>query len=288
MIECKKPKFRPGTKWNIAGGYIHRPMTIDTLIKIKVDNPAINLSDAFTVYDSHLGLIWNGGREIFDRPSLQTLRTFIDTVEAFNTFFGVGFNLAFSNLCLKEEHLGDKRCNEVLEACHNEKNSVIVSTDILRNYIRTHYPKYKITSSITRTCSFGRNTELFKRDLDLFDIVVLPPDYSYDLDLIQQLGPERLEILVNETCVKNCTHRPEHYRRQSEAHLTYDFALIQSEYIQCPFMHLKTPDNSVALKNEQVDELYKAGIRHFKLQGRYINLAAFRDLYKYIYFNELV
>ena len=120
--------------------------------------------DIGSIYGAPLDCIWSGGRvENGEAKPWNVLELMQD--------YGISARLTFSNSLLKEEHLADKRCNDIcslfaqnkskqnnqtqsniqntsMESCgaQNQKiinsdvsNGVIVHSDLLLNYLKNNY-----------------------------------------------------------------------------------------------------------------------------------------------------
>lgn len=67
--------------------------------------------------------------------------------------YGISARLTFSNSKLIEEHLSDRKCNELcaLFAENIEpENGVIVHSELLLQYLKSHYPQLYLISSTTK------------------------------------------------------------------------------------------------------------------------------------------
>lgn len=248
--------------WNVAGGLVfYREILafIDRLARFYGKQWRF----LHSVYDCHGGLIWEGGRKSTANFGLEES---VRRVRAYNDR-GIRFNIAFSNVLLKREHLDDEYCNWFLQECHSEDNGVIVASDLLREYIRSNYPRYRLIASV----AFCRkDAEFYKRALEQYDLVVLHPDLNRDYRFIRGLDTERLEVLVNEDCFYNCPHRRQHYANISEVVLRREpvfFAgrlgcLSERQFGRSRF------EGELRLGAGAVDRLAALGVKHFKLQGR--------------------
>ena len=76
-----------------------------------------------SIYGSANNTIFSGGRIEYSLTS--------DTeVLALMNEYNIPIRLTFSNLVLKEEHLNDLRCNELLRKFEDDKNGIIISSDL--------------------------------------------------------------------------------------------------------------------------------------------------------------
>lgn len=257
--------------WNVAGGLVfYREMLEFTGRLARFYGKELRF--IHSVYDCHGGLIWEGGRKSVAGFSLEES---VRRVRAYNEK-GIGFNIAFSNVLLTKEHLDDEYCNWFLEKCHREANGVIVASELLRDYIREYYPRYRLIASV----GFCRKDPgFYKRALERYDLVVLHPDLNRDYRLIRRLDAERLEVLVNEDCFYECPHRLQHYRNVSRAILRREpvfFAskigcISEAEFGRSRF------EGELRLSLNHLRRLSALGVRHFKLQGRQASWSFMED-----------
>ncbi len=264
--------------WHIGGAASGFPIV--TSAKNILDDLGIS-HIKLSMFDCHFGMKWAGGRPhaVF---SGQTKESFAALVREYNRR-GISFDLVFSNLLVEKQHLGDKRCNWMLEQCHSPGNGVIVTSHVLAEYIRELYPKYKLIHSLTH---FKTEPEYYYSHADLYDVFVLPPHLNYRHDviveLLNRLGPERIEVLVNETCFRECNVRKEHYNLISKACLEEDWDLwegLVNNYCQhahadrfgkmCSAQDLGRVKN-FSLSRKEVDALKEIGVVNFKLANRQI------------------
>ena len=102
--------------------------------------------------------------------------------------------------------------NEILAIANETGGGVIVSSPLLRDHIRAHYPHLEVHASVILT-AFTEERDLayyegLARDYDRY---VLHPDDNFRLDLLAQLPKDKAEIIVNEPCGFHCPRRKEHY-----------------------------------------------------------------------------
>ena len=85
-----------------------------------------------SIYGSLSDCIWNGGR-ISDAN--------VDAQEVLDLMknYSISSRLTFSNSLLKEEHLHDKKCNELCRIFDSDENGIIVHSDVLLEYLKKNY-----------------------------------------------------------------------------------------------------------------------------------------------------
>ena len=135
--------------------------------------------------------------------------------------------LNFSNTNLTKEDLKDEYANFILETSFEYNARFIVYSDYLRDYIKEKNPDATVVASVIKAnCRFqGPNkieeatieneTNYYNKLLKEYDIVVVRPEYSKDIlpyhpEYIDDIS--RLEVLINQPCIKNCPKMPEHYK----------------------------------------------------------------------------
>lgn len=252
-------------KWNVGGG-IRFFEEITAFNRFMEDFYGLEGPVICSVYDSHAGLKWNGGRLIPHFPfSLE------ESVRRIRTYNGMGisFNITFSNNQLTEADLQDEDCNWFLEQCESGLNAVIVGSHALKDHIRKRYPSYRVIASI----GFNRKDLAFYQEtLKEYDLVVLHPDLNRSMELIQQLDASKLEILVNEFCIGNCQFRTQHstfisrLNREPVSYFRSDHSFMNGSCIAAD--HGLRFNRELQLSMEEVNRLNACGVRHFKIQGR--------------------
>ena len=123
-----------------------------------------------SVYGTFPTSLWNGGRYFEGKTDDRVIAA---VIQQFNAR-GIPLRFTFTNPLLKKEHLSDEFCNKVLKMADNGMNEVIVFSPLLEEYIRKHYPRYRLTSS---TCKQITDENELKAELEKdYSLVVL--DYN--------------------------------------------------------------------------------------------------------------
>lgn len=161
--------------------------------------------------------MWNGGRP---QPGVCDSNYVKAVIKAFNDR-GIPLRFTFTNPALEKKHLNDTFCNMVLNLANNGLNEAIVVSPILEEYIRTNFPKYKLTSS---TCKRITSPELLEEELGKdYSIVVVDYDFNNNFEVLSKLPrKEDCELLVNACCEPNCPRRAEHYHTIGLMQIAYN------------------------------------------------------------------
>ena len=171
--------------------------------------------DIGSIYGAPADCIWGGGRVGFGDNNLQE-------VLALTREYGISARLTFSNSLLREEHLSDKQCNRLC-ALFNEQggNGVIVHSDLLLEYLKSHYPNLYFVSSTTKVLTDFRQ---FLGEVNREDFRYAVPDFrlnkAFDkLNTLTNAQKDKVEFLCNECCWSGCTDRKKCYETVSRKNL---------------------------------------------------------------------
>lgn len=224
--------------------------------------------DIASIYGSPSDCLWGGGRVGFGDA---------DAKEVFDLMkeFGISSRLTFSNSLLKEEHLADKKCNELCRLFEKApvKNGVIVYSDLLLDYLKRNFPGLYFVSSTTKVLTDFSD---FKKELARDDFSFVVPDFRLNkefekLDSLDEKQKTKVEFLCNECCSPFCQERKICYENVSRKNLG----------LECNDHHCAAPDGdkgyrfSSAMKSplfigiEDIQNKYlKMGFSNFKIEGR--------------------
>lgn len=179
------------------------------------------------VYGDFPPCIWSGipsfGQNICDETYIAK------AVEAFNAQ-GAAIRVNFANPAIREEHLTDFRCNNMLEILDggSAENEVILCSDLLEEHIRTNFPNIKIISSASKLLRTAEavNGELAKD----YAGVELNYDLNSDADALAAISDKgKCIITVNTSCVPNCPVRAQEINQVGIQQLTLTELLANVE-----------------------------------------------------------
>ena len=244
-----------------------------TLKMYNIKPPKVNLFGSPSV-------IWAGGRMPalfgnFNKETLSKWFGYINDLNAFPTF-------TFTSTTLTKDDLNDKYANFILETSFEYNARYIVYSDYLRDYIKEKNPNAIVIASVIKpNCRFqGPNkieeatieneTNYYNKLLKEYDVVVVRPEYSKDIlpyhpEYIDDIS--RLEVLINQPCIKNCPKMPEHYKHLEKFNLNSnhngEFICIRVN-IPCTILY----ENNLIHDQKTVERLVDIGVNNLKLQGR--------------------
>ena len=235
-----------------------------------------------SVYGAPAGCLWGGGRvgSGEERP---------ENVAALMREYGISARLTFSNSLLREEHLSDTRCNALcalFEHSGTAGNGVILSSDLLLDYIRERYPGFYFVSSTTKVLTeFAQLREELEREE--FRYVV--PDFRLNKAFERLDGlPERLkrkaEFLCNECCWFDCPDRKACYENVSLKNLGEDREdhICVSPEAERGYRFSDAMRNPGFIGTEDILNTYMPkGFSHFKIEGRGLGSAVVLEFLLY-------
>ena len=235
-----------------------------------------------SIYGAPGDCLWGGGRVGFgdQRP---------EDVAQLMREYDISSRLTFSNSLLRKEHLADSKCNALcalFERNGPTENGVILSSDLLLDYLRERYPGFYFVSSTTKVLTEFRQLEA-ELDREAFRYVV--PDFRLNkaFDRLNALPAEKkrkVEFLCNECCRFDCRDRKACYENVSRKSLGED----------CDD-HICTSPNAArgyrfsdAMKNpgfigiDGIQNVYLPnGFSHFKIEGRSLGSAVILEFLLY-------
>lgn len=224
--------------------------------------------------------LWNGGRA----QGGFTDKNFIkNVIKTFNDR-GIPLRYTFTNLMLEKKHLSDERCNMILNLSNNGLNEAIVASQVLEDYLRRNFPKFKLTSS---TCKRLNTVDALLAELEKdYHIVVLDYDFNNKFDVLEKLPRKKdIELLVNACCEPECPRRIEHYKTIGLQQIAYcehikkypnlPFDLPKHDpqnFRGCPYSQrglFELRDLKTHISPDDIWEKYvPMGFEQFKIEGR--------------------
>ena len=203
--------------------------------------------------------------------------------------YGISARLTFSNSQLCEEHLSDRKCNELcaLFAENTEPESgVIVHSELLLQYLKSHYPQLYLISSTTKVLM---DFEALKKETDREDFRYVVPDFrlnkAYEkLNTLTESQKDKVEFLCNECCWFGCTDRKKCYETVSRKNLGED---CPEHYCTAPdagqgYLFSKAMENPGFIGIDDIKNTYlPMGFSNFKIEGRGLGSAMILEFLLY-------
>ncbi|MBO4389310.1 MAG: hypothetical protein J5825_00460, partial [Lachnospiraceae bacterium] len=173
-----------------------------------------------SIYGAPMDCLWGGGRVGFGDAEPSEVAALIRE-------YLISSRLTFSNSLLRPEHLSDKKCNalcRMFEKNGSAENGVILSSDLLLEYLREHFPGFYYVSSTTKVL---RKFDEFRAELDREDFRFVVPDFRLNhewagLSLLTEQQKQKVEFLCNECCAFDCYDRKNCYENVSRKSLGED------------------------------------------------------------------
>ena len=235
-----------------------------------------------SIYGAPGDCLWGGGRvgygDCAPRDVLRLTRE-----------YGVSARLTFSNSLLREEHLSDRKCNELCRRfaeAGGPANGVIVHSDLLLHYLEKRYPGLYFVSSTTKVLT---EFQQLRQELEREEFRYVVPDFRLNraFDRLEALPAplkDKVEFLCNECCWFGCKDRKACYETVSRKSLGEDG----------PEHRCAAPDAeggyrfSEAMTNPgfigvgDISNVYlPMGFSHFKIEGRSLGSALILEFLLY-------
>lgn len=234
-----------------------------------------------SIYGCPDDCIWGGGREgIGGQAASEVLRLMQE--------YKISARLTFSNSLLKEEHLGDRKCNRLCEVFgKNEgvQNGIIVHSDLLLEYLRNKYPDFYFVSSTSKVLT---DFEELKSEVDREEFSYVVPDFRLNkawdkLALLNSSEKAKVEFLCNECCFVGCKDRKKCYENVSRM-------ILGEESTHCcsapdgkdGYLFSKAMKNPAFIGIEDIQSWYRPnGFTNFKIEGRTLGSAIVLEMLLY-------
>lgn len=224
--------------------------------------------------------IWNGGRKpvIYDNLSSKMISKVFEYVKNNNATPVLTFN----NTEITEENLNDEYANLILDIALEHNAKFMVYSDLLKDYIKSKKQDAVVIASVIKPVVYfqGQNrideptieneSEFYNKLLKEYDMIALRAEYSKfalvnNTSLIDDIS--RVQILINQTCLQNCTYAVEHIKFNEkfniQKELNYDF-ICPKKSLSANIRYM----NNAAHTQREVQKLIDAGVRNVKLKGR--------------------
>lgn len=235
-----------------------------------------------SVYGAPQDALWGGGRVGFGE---EDPRNVISLMKEYK----ISSRLTFSNSLIRQEHLSDKRCNDLcalFEKSGELPNGIIIYSDLLLEYIKENYPGFYFVSSTTKVLTDFSD---FERELDREEFSFAVPDFrlNKDFDHLNALTDEqkkKTEFLCNECCSFGCRVRKECYENVSRKSLgeTVQDHICSSPDAGRGYRFSEAMKNPGFIGTEDILNTYMpAGFSHFKIEGRSLGSAVILEFLLY-------
>ena len=227
-----------------------------------------------SIYGAPGDCLWGGGRvgygDCAPRDVLRLTRE-----------YGVSARLTFSNSLLREEHLSDRKCNELCRLfaeAGGPANGVIVHSDLLLHYLEKRYPGLYFVSSTTKVLT---EFQQLRQELEREEFRYVVPDFRLNraFDRLEALPAplkDKVEFLCNECCWFGCKDRKACYETVSRKSLGEDGPehRCAAPDAEGGYRFSKAMTNPGFIGVGDISNVYlPMGFSHFKIEGRTLGSA---------------
>jgi hypothetical protein len=227
-----------------------------------------------SIYGAPADCLWGGGRVGFGEDRQEEVLALLEE-------YGISGRLTFSNSLLREEHLGDRRCNALCAAFEKgggAQNGVIVASDLLLDYLQRNFPGFYFVSSTTKVL---RKLEELEQELRRPEFRFVVPDFRLNRELawltaLPEEQKRKLEFLCNECCWFLCPERKQCYEAVSRKSLGEEGAehICVSPTAARGYRFSDAMENPGFIGIEEIQKSYLPnGFSQFKIEGRSLGSA---------------
>ena len=235
-----------------------------------------------SIYGAPGDCLWGGGRvgygDCAPRDVLRLTRE-----------YGVSARLTFSNSLLREEHLSDRKCNELCRLfaeTGGPANGVIVHSDLLLRYLEKRYPGLYFVSSTTKVLT---EFQQLRQELEREEFRYVVPDFRLNraFDRLEALPAplkDKVEFLCNECCWFGCKDRKACYETVSRKSLGEDGPehRCAAPDAEGGYRFSKAMTNPGFIGVGDISNVYlPMGFSHFKIEGRSLGSALILEFLLY-------
>ena len=235
-----------------------------------------------SIYGAPGDCLWGGGRvgygDCAPRDVLRLTRE-----------YGVSARLTFSNSLLREEHLSDRKCNELCRLfaeAGGPANGVIVHSDLLLHYLEKRYPGLYFVSSTTKVLT---EFQQLRQELEREEFRYVVPDFRLNraFDRLEALPAplkDKVEFLCNECCWFGCKDRKACYETVSRKSLGEDGPehRCAAPDAEGGYRFSKAMTNPGFIGVGDTSNVYlPMGFSHFKIEGRSLGSALILEFLLY-------
>mgnify|MGYP006868499390 CR=1 FL=1 len=248
-----------------------------------------------SIYGAPSDCIWGGGRTSFGYSDPDEV---LDLMRK----YGISARLTFSNSLLREEHLADKKCNDLCKRFHSSRiaksatgkpsytqtiqNGVIVHSDLLSDYLLKNYPGLYLVSSTTKVLTDFQD---FLSEINREEFLYVVPDFRLNkrfdkLDLMSKHQKDKVEFLCNECCWFGCKDRKACYESVSRKNLGKSVTEFHcaSPDSSDGYRFSKAMENPGFISVDDIQNIYMPmGFSNFKIEGRGLGSALILEFLLY-------
>lgn len=236
--------------------------------------------DIGSIYGAPGDCIWGGGRAGFGQDHIE------EKILLLSRQYGFSVRFTFSNSLLETRHLEDVKCNDLCRKFHDEKNGIIVHSDLLLKYLLEKYPDYYFVSSTTKVLEDFND---FKNELGRTEFSYVVPDFRLnrnfaELEKLSREEKSKVEFLCNECCWFECSSRKKCYEYVSRKTLGIDVPdwRCSSPESGVGYVFSKAMENPGFISVEDIQEIYlPMGFSNFKIEGRSLGSALVFEMLLY-------
>ncbi len=215
-------------------------------------------------------------------PQIDTIteKELFSIIEEYNSR-NISCFFTFSNYRIEKEHLTDYIGNlvcKVLDSIQSNSqkqvnNGLIISSDMLSEYVKNKYPDIKQAASVIKPTyeipQYNETPDYYNKLCEKFDSVCIQPEFNTNKKFLKELKyKNKIELMVNQTCLQKCPLAQLHYDRSVKYTIDDNEATKRNHFCNKKVRNIYSIYERVNNSSEQIDEMIKLGFYNLKLKGR--------------------
>ncbi len=245
-----------------------------TLDKISQMNAQSNKFNVYEVYGQITeGEFIGSGRmtSMLPKINIKELEVYINYCRKENIYFNYVFNPScMGNIEFNKEEIS--RIKDFITSLYEiGVDSMTVALPSIMELINSLNLKIKIKASAICEINSVHKAVFYK---NLADRIVIDPDITRKFDIIGNICDtfdSKVEIIVNNVCMRNCPYKMFHYNHESHCHNNNTEDETNYYFHRCAMQKAGDIGNMLKLnwiRPEDLHYYYRKGVKYFKLQGR--------------------
>lgn len=229
-----------------------------------------------SIYGSPADCLWGGGRV---EAGFQNEEDVIALLRE----YGISARLTFSNSLLQEEHLDDKKCNEL---CKLFCGGIIIHSDLLLKYLQANYSNFYFVSSTTKVIT---DFDELLNEVERAEFRYVVPDFRLNKVFdkwatLNNKQKDKIEFLCNECCYFGCADRKACYEDVSRKNLGENAPdhICKAPEGNQGYRFSKAMTNPGFIGIDDIKNTYlPMGFSNFKIEGRSLGSALILEFLLY-------
>lgn len=263
----------PQVLWSVGGALLYDNALVEFLKFVRSEIPTLRIREVFGAPPCAWSLDWYSTRPLVPPGDFAAAVKKIRDLQ-------LEFALDFDNPFIEAGTLDDVIGNTFLRSLSQlPQMNVCVASEILASHIRKAFPQAKIRAGANKVVAENGqgNADYYRRAAEKFESVTLHSADAVRPEFLEKLLADvpaaKFDIVINDTCLRNCPARREHLevlakiRKEpwNAAHLQRRHAILGKA--ACENVQATPEVTASVFSREEWKHAYELGFRNFRIQG---------------------